>query len=168
MDPAPGYDPLLPHDIMHMAVEAGLGLKLGVFGQLAAGGLAGSFRIVPAAGLTKKEISRLRRSAETRDKSLLKEGTNDSEASERATYLCWYEWLRRSDDPVHRSTAASMAENAKHVRSTTPPIEIAALSEAVVDRICEHLDELAAVWSGLSVGEKMRVHWPELTVSSDS
>jgi hypothetical protein len=166
MDPAPGYDALLPHDIMHMAVEAGLGLKLGVFGQLAAGGLAGTFRIVTDESLGKRETSRLKRKAESRDKALLKRGTNDSAASERATYLCWYEWLRRSDDPTLRSSSTRMAENAKHVRSTTPPDEIAALSEPVLDRICNHLDELSACWSGLAVGEKMRVRWPDLAASA--
>ena len=37
MNPAPGYDAYLPHDLIHFAVEAELGLPLGVFGQLAAG-----------------------------------------------------------------------------------------------------------------------------------
>lgn len=43
MDPAPGYDPRLPHDMAHFVVENELGL-MGVFGQLASGGHAGTFR----------------------------------------------------------------------------------------------------------------------------
>ena len=43
MDPAPGYSELIPHDLMHLVVEAKLGLARGIFGQLAAG--AGTFRL---------------------------------------------------------------------------------------------------------------------------
>ena len=38
MNPAPGYDQCIPHDMMHLVVEAKLGLTRAVFGQLAAGG----------------------------------------------------------------------------------------------------------------------------------
>ena len=46
MEPAPGYDPLLPHDLAHFVVENELGIRGGVFGQIAAGGTAGTFRPV--------------------------------------------------------------------------------------------------------------------------
>lgn len=39
MNPAPGYDQLIPHDMMHLVVEAQLGLTRGIFGQLAVAGL---------------------------------------------------------------------------------------------------------------------------------
>src|SRR3546814_16084023 len=45
MDPAPGFDPDLPHDMVHFAVEAAWGPKMGVFGQIAAGGDAGIFNV---------------------------------------------------------------------------------------------------------------------------
>ena len=35
MNPGPGYDKFMPHDMMHLVVEAQLGLTRGVFGQLA-------------------------------------------------------------------------------------------------------------------------------------
>src|SRR5262245_18408856 len=38
MSPAPGYDPLMPHDLQHFIVERALAINGGVFGQLAAGG----------------------------------------------------------------------------------------------------------------------------------
>ena len=43
MDPAPGFDPRLPHDAAHFIAENELGIKGGVFGQLAAGGTANTF-----------------------------------------------------------------------------------------------------------------------------
>jgi hypothetical protein len=45
MAPAPGYDPLMPHDLLHLIVEGELGLARGIFGQLAAGGHAGRFAL---------------------------------------------------------------------------------------------------------------------------
>jgi hypothetical protein len=44
MDPAAGYDARLPHDMAHFVVENELGISGGVFGQLAQGGHAGTFR----------------------------------------------------------------------------------------------------------------------------
>ena len=44
MEPAAGYDTRLPHDMAHFVVENELGINGGVFGQLAAGGNARTFR----------------------------------------------------------------------------------------------------------------------------
>jgi len=46
MDPAPGYDDYLPHDLLHFVAEAEWKLNGAVFGQLAAGGDAGTFHPV--------------------------------------------------------------------------------------------------------------------------
>jgi Transposase DDE domain len=43
MNPAPGYDEYLPHDMLHFVAEAEWKLDGAVFGQLAAGGDAGYF-----------------------------------------------------------------------------------------------------------------------------
>ena len=43
LDPAPGYSDLIPHDLVHLVVEDEFGLRQGIFGQLAAGGNAGTF-----------------------------------------------------------------------------------------------------------------------------
>ncbi len=43
MEPSPGYDARLPHDMAHFVVENELGITGGVFGQLAAGGDARTF-----------------------------------------------------------------------------------------------------------------------------
>lgn len=41
MNPAPGYDDLLPHDLVHLLVERRWRLRDGIYGGLAAGGNAG-------------------------------------------------------------------------------------------------------------------------------
>jgi hypothetical protein len=43
MHPAPKFDEFLPHDLLHFVAEAEWGLDGAVFGQLAAGGDAGTF-----------------------------------------------------------------------------------------------------------------------------
>lgn len=43
MDPAPGFDPCIPHDLIHFAIEREFAIERGVFGQLAAGGDVKSF-----------------------------------------------------------------------------------------------------------------------------
>ncbi len=45
MNPAPGYDDLLPHDLVHLVVELHWGLRDGIYGDVAAGGNAGTFRL---------------------------------------------------------------------------------------------------------------------------
>jgi len=50
VNPAPGYDPVLPHDLQHFIVERALGIEGAVFGQLAAGGTAGTFHVIAIDG----------------------------------------------------------------------------------------------------------------------
>ena len=47
MPRGPGYDPWLPHDLVHFVVERHFEIARGVFGQLAAGGDAGTFFTIP-------------------------------------------------------------------------------------------------------------------------
>src|SRR4051794_41658768 len=47
MPTGPGFDPWLPHDLVHFVVERHVGIEHGVFGQLAAGGTAGTVFTTP-------------------------------------------------------------------------------------------------------------------------
>ena len=42
MNPAPGYEDLLPHDLVHLLVEIRWKLRDGIYGDVAAGGNAGT------------------------------------------------------------------------------------------------------------------------------
>jgi hypothetical protein len=95
----------------------------------------------------------------------MREGRDDSNQSERATYICWYEWLARSLSADRREVARTMSEQANHIRGTAPSDEMRALSEKKIEQICRHLDELSSHWSRLAVGESMAVRWPDLSVS---
>jgi hypothetical protein len=164
MNPAPGYDSSMPHDLLHLVVEAKLGLTRAVFGQLAAGGDAGTFHPTSKRLETSRVASRIRRRVKARGKTLMRDGRIESAQSERATFICWYEWLARSQSSDRRTAAKAMAQHARQVRDAGPAME---LSERKLEEICRHLDELSSHWSKLEVGESMAVHWPDLAVSSN-
>ena len=161
MNPAPGYDPCIPHDMMHLVVEAKLGLTRAVFGQLAAGGDAGTFHLSPQSQGTSRSLARLRKTLKARGQKLLREGRDESVQSERATFICWYNWLAGSQANVQ-----SMAQQAQQVREVTPPKELRKLDQTTLAEICRHLDELSSHWAKLNVGEAMTVRWPDLAVLS--
>jgi hypothetical protein len=167
MNPAPGYDALMPHDLMHLVVEAQLGLKHGIFGQLEAGGDAGTFHLPFDPKVKTRTASRSRHRIKAKGKKLLREGRDESIQSERATFICWYEWRARSQSPLEQKAAQTMTKQATQVRDTATTGELRALSKKRIDQICEHLDELGARWSKLEVGQSIAVRWPDLAVSSD-
>lgn len=160
MNPAPGYDPLIPHDLLHFIVENELGLRQGIFGQIAEGGTAGTFRTVLPTGENNREVARSRRRETQRGGKLLRQGREDSMQSERATGICLYEWMARSADPARRKLSADMAVYAKQCRSQQSVTEAETLNEAMVKRICARMDELSARWSALEIGQALTVNWP--------
>jgi hypothetical protein len=149
MNPAPGYDPLLPHDMMHLVVEAQLGLTRGIFGQLAAGGNAGTFHLSVGRDQGSRKIGRVRNRVIARGRKLLREGRDDTVQSERATYICWNEWLTRSSSSKRRTGHTTNSR---------------ALNDRKLDEICEHLDELSSHWGRLEIGQSMAVSWPDLAI----
>jgi hypothetical protein len=168
MNPAPGYDPIMPHDLMHLVVESELGLDLGVFGQVAEGGTAGTFHPVRSQGESPRDAARRRRRASRRGEKLLRAGRHQAAQSERATYICLYEWLARSDDPERRKLAAQMAPQAKSIRDLQPPAESRALTEDVLARVCARLDDLSARWAKLDIGQSFTVEWTDWNCSKRS
>ena len=168
MNPAPGYDPLMPHDMMHLVVEAQLGLTHGIFGQLAAGGTAGTFHLLTSSSEGSRQTARASKRVSVRGRKLLKQGRDDCVQSERATYIAWQEWLSRSSSPVQRKLSAVMAQQAREIRHTSNPRKLSTLNQRKLDEICKHLDELSSHWSRLKVGESMAVHWPDLAITASA
>jgi hypothetical protein len=167
MNPAPGYDPLMPHDLMHLVVEAQLGITRGIFAQLADGGNAGTFQLSVKSSDSSREVARARRRMAARGKKLLRDARDELAQSEQATYICWQEWLARSPSTKNRELSREMAQQAQQVRGTAGAAERIALSPTKLDEICKHLDHLSSHWSRLSVGESMAVRWPDLTIVSE-
>jgi hypothetical protein len=94
MHPAPGYDPRLPHDLVHLAVELEYGIANGVFGQVAAGGTAGTFRRADCVN---------DRALQRRGRSLMRRHADDLAESERLAALALRGWLRGDLDPRVRA-----------------------------------------------------------------
>ena len=163
MNPAPGYDSLMPHDMMHLVVEAQLGLTRGIFGQLASGGNAGTFRLSVEDDQSSRKIARARKRVIARGKKLLKNGRNECSQSERATYICLCEWRARSSSREQQKQSQVLAQQAKQVRDTAAARELR-LNQRKLDEICEHLDHLSSYWSRLEIGQRMAVAWPDLAI----
>ena len=87
MDPAPGYDARLPHDMAHFIVENELGIKGGVFGQIAAGGAF----IIPTDNTRRRKLARRR-------ERIAKANHKDALLSERLVYLTCSLWQKNIAD----------------------------------------------------------------------
>src|SRR5688572_14331387 len=91
MEPAPGYDDRLPHDAAHFIVEKALGIRGGIFGQLAARGTAG--------GTFRSEDPRDRRKAKKRGETMAKANRGDALFSEHAVYAAQSRWEKSAIIP---------------------------------------------------------------------
>ncbi|MFS3128524.1 hypothetical protein ACLM5J_08975 [Nocardioides sp. Bht2] len=138
MDPAPGYSELIPHDLVHLVVEEQGGLRDGIFGQLAAGGNAGTF--VPTDELRTKVWARqvARRNNST--------GTEMARSEDLAAQV-YPRWLRHSGH----------LPDSHYVRQEPPATD---LSAADLAHAFTRLDELSAQWRAVDVGGAMTVDWP--------
>lgn len=159
MNPAPGFDPLIPHDMLHFLVEQELGLRRGIFGQIALGGTAGTFHDKPSEKSNNRANSRLRRKTAKRGEKLLKENSGDCAQSERATYICLYDWLSHSADAKLRARAAEMKITAQSILSQISETERAMLNEKKLAEIRARMDELSRRWSALEVNDSMSLEW---------
>ena len=138
VDPAPGFSEVIPHDLVHFVVETRLGLRDGIFGQLAAGGNAGMF--VPTEEQRTKAWGRqaARRNAST---------GRDMGASEELAAQVYPRWLR----------ARGHAPGSHYAQVEPPPTE---LSPQQLDEVFADLDELSARWQAAPVGGCVEVEWP--------
>jgi hypothetical protein len=155
---APGYDPLMPHDLQHFIVEKCLRIEGGIFGRLAAGGTARTFHAITD-GRSSRETSRLRRKQAARDKNILPAQTDDYMRSERATSICWYDWLRHSADPVLRLRADGMRESSTGMQARLSPAERADFTPQKLAEIRREFDRLSERWSSLAIGESFSEPW---------
>src|SRR5258705_1082535 len=89
MEPAPGYDARLPHDMAHFVVENELGIAGGVFGQLAAGGLANTFH--PFDLQSRRKFSK-------RDNRIAAINRPDTMLSEKIVWLACQAWNNELDE----------------------------------------------------------------------
>jgi hypothetical protein len=139
----------MPHDLLHYVVERELGLRSGIFGQLAKGGRAGTFHAIAETPVGKREAARQRRHLARRDARLLREGRNDAAASEGAVYVCQQAWLAR------RAAAERRKVNGYRAAAN------GGITDECLNRICARLDEFSRQWARLGIGESLTVAWPD-------
>ncbi|GAA4241351.1 hypothetical protein GCM10022254_69830 [Actinomadura meridiana] len=146
LDPAPGYDENIPHDLVHYLAEAELGLTSGVFGRAAAGG--GDFIETTETPGDPRRRARAQRKLKKRESSLARTDRGDMARSEHLAGLCDIAWRRRAS-----ATTPAWAEH-----TTVPPEDA-----PIVDRILNRLDALAPLWRALPVGSALTFTWPNAT-----
>jgi hypothetical protein len=158
MNPAPGYDPLMPHDLQHFIVERALGIDGAIYGQLAAGGTVGTFRSL-AKSSEPRAASRERRKQDRRSSRLMSGHLEDCARSERATYVCWHDWLSHSKDRALRAKALAMNATAKSILKGMRDEERALFTPEKLSEIRSHFSTLSARWSRLKIGEGFTEPW---------
>lgn len=138
MSPAPGWSDLAPHDLVHLVVEHRFGLRDGIFGQIAAGGNAGTF--VPTQETrTKAWARRVERRNQSRGTQI-----GRSEQLAAAVYPAWLRHRGMTPD-LHHGPAQGAATD---------------LGARELGEVFTDLDRLSAQWSGLAAGESVDVDWP--------
>jgi len=157
MDPAPGFDPDLPHDMVHFVVEAALGLKTGVFGQIAAGGDAGSFHVETGGALSAKERQRAARKQVAKGAKLIKGQGREGELSELAAFLFDIAW-RSSTRPDSAAQRVALGE-AERTRASLSTDERARI-DAARPRVFADFGRLSKAWRALPIGGTLVLEWP--------
>jgi hypothetical protein len=135
MDPAPGYDPLLPHDMAHFVVENTLGLMGGVFGQIANGGTGGTFQAIDTA--RQKKVKK-------RGKKLASAGRKEAALTERVIFRAQRIWMKGDMGDVP---------------------QVADVPDRDIERVCTEFERVSTTWSKLKVGESMTLEWTAKTRS---
>jgi|SRR6476469_869688 len=154
LDPAPGYDDDLPHDLVHYLVEAELGLTCGVYGSAARGG--GSFIAAFDQGVTTRERARQQRKQQKRERALRAHDARraaEMAKSERLAAVCDVVWRRKHGqrpDPDRRS----------------PALEAEDVAE--VERVVAQLDAIAPLWRELVVDGELVFEWPAVRPRRDA
>jgi len=159
MNPAPGFDELMPHDLCHFIVEQVLGIENAIFGQIAQNGNAGTFRNAPSESANTKNDSRLRRKTAKKGKKMVKDHLEDYARSERATYVCWQNWLSKSADNELKSRAFEMKKTAEEIFTQMPTAERAIYTNETFEKVNARMSELSQKWQNLKTGESMTVEW---------
>ena len=158
MSPAPGYDPLMPHDLQHFIVERALGIEGAIYGQLAAGGTAGTFHAIVRTSKP-REASRDKRKRDRKGSQLMSTQKLDCARSERATYIYWHDWLSHSNNPMLRAQALKMKEAARSMLLAMPPEERALYSLEKMIEIRSQFSKFSERWSALKIGEGFTEPW---------
>ncbi|SDK02753.1 hypothetical protein [Streptomyces indicus] len=131
----PGGHPYLPHDLVHFVVEAVAGIRLGVYGRLAAGDNGLFWPADPA------ERTKAMRRRKTKPHKPTPQASADMGRSEELAGIAVPVWeLRRGF-------------------TTSLPAYVPAELPPVVEEIVAQLDAYADRWHALPVGGSLELEW---------
>ena len=159
MNPAPGFDELMPHDLCHLIVEQVLHIENAIFGQLAKDGNAGTFRNAPSESVNTRDDSRQRRKAAKKGKKMVKENLDSYGISERATYVCWQNWLENSTDAELKKKSEEMKKNVEVTFSQMTTDEKAIYTKENLAKVRARMTKLSEEWRNLNIEEYITVDW---------
>lgn len=143
MNPAPGYDDLLPHDLVHLLVELHWELRDGIYGAVAAGGNAGTFRL--ADGRPRKESVRAHARAARR--AARARGGCDMVRSEHLAGVVHAVWNARRN-------GTALPDWYPRARSAC------GATESEIETAVQEAEALSQRWRQVQVGQAMAVDWP--------
>jgi hypothetical protein len=149
VNPAPGFDDNIPHDLVHYVVEAELKITSGVYGRAERGG--GTFLPVEVCASARAQ-ARQRRKQARRERSMTRddqERDQQMERSERFAFLCDVAWRRRHGqrpDPARWQA----------------PTALSAEERRLIERVVSRLDQLAPKWRALASDQELVFVWPSL------
>jgi hypothetical protein len=149
MDPAPGYDDDIPHDLLHYVVEAELGLTYGVYGSAARGG--GTFITTSDRAVTTRERTREQRKQMKRERALRAHDAGHAAEMARSEHLaavCGVAWRRK---------------HGQHPDPDRPAPVLRTEDAADVERVVARLDAIAPLWRELPVDGELVFEWPDAT-----
>jgi hypothetical protein len=156
MDPAPGFDPHIPHDLVHYLVEAELGLTSGVFGRAASGG--GTF--IPTGVQSNRQSPRER--ARARRKQLRREASLGAADEKRRLDMVNSERLAAVSDLFWRRRQGQVPDPSR----PAPDCSLSPDDTKRVERIVARLAALAPSWNRLPIGDELVFVWPSTEAST--
>ncbi len=133
IEPAPGFDAYLPHDLVHFLVERHWRLQEGIFGDLSAGGTAGTF--LPLEGTRDRRWAKKHGGLATSGRDM-----DRSEALAAAAFAAW------------QGHVGTVPAGSQYARDTA---RAAGVTPEEIAGVLPALDEASARWRTLRVGESM-------------
>lgn len=148
MNPAPGFDEYIPHDLVHYVVEAELRFTSGVFGRAARGG--GNFYFEGSTSASRERARQLRKQKK-RERALDKGDALDGQLkeSERLAYHSDIAWRRRHGQRPDPAFAGAIEP-------------LSAQDRLRIERIVAQLERLAPAWHALPPEGELTFTWPSL------
>src|SRR5262249_41135703 len=100
-----------------------------------------------------------RRKRDRRSNRLMAGHAEECARSERATYVCWHDWLSSAEAPALRTKARAMSATARSMLERMSREERAAFTPQMLDLIRSEFSGLSARGTALAIGAGFPEPW---------